>query len=95
MLTNCTDTLSREATVDAHNVSISAGTWAAALALSRAHNIPLALILFADAPNAKLPRFCSLLPTTGAEGVDAFTWTTWGPFTCKVCSTTRFERLAK
>eukprot|EP00961_Rhodomonas_salina_P227334 3073694-Rhodomonas_salina.1 len=80
-----TDGLSREFTVDVHNIRVSGMVWFLACQVAQNENWILSTDLFADQHNAKCKLFWAVCPCPGAFGVDAFTATSWGKIWCKHC----------
>jgi hypothetical protein len=79
------DELSRDATVDPHDVRVKQSIWEEALKMAKDNGIVLHVDWFADPHNRRLPRFWSRELSTGAEGVDALKAMSWGRTGCSVC----------
>lgn len=85
MVESGVDRLSREATVDQHDVRVRLNTWLSAMAMASANGMRLDVDWFADPNNQRLSRFWSREPSKGAEGVDALSTPTWGRSGCREC----------
>jgi hypothetical protein len=79
------DELSRELTVDRHDIRVTDQTWAMAKQLAAERNLTLEVDWFADPRNRRLPRFWSKEHSVGAEGVDALKAASWGRTFCPRC----------
>jgi hypothetical protein len=79
------DRLSREATVDRHDVRVTDNVWQRASDLAKDGGMELTVDWFADANNHRLSRFWAKEPAAGAEGVDALSARTWGREFCTQC----------
>jgi hypothetical protein len=79
------DELSRELTVDRHDVRVTDRAWADAVALAEGLGMRLTVDWFADPRNRRLPRFWSKEHSVGAEGVDALRAASWGRVFCPEC----------
>ncbi len=73
------DRLSREATVDKHDVRVTDAD------MATASGMRLSVDLFADPVNTRLQRFWSRDLAAGSEGVDALSSPTWGRQQCRTC----------
>lgn len=79
------DDLSREGTIDLHDVRVRDEVWKEALRLAKQEGMSLLVDWFADPHNARLPRFWSREPSPGAEGFDALKAISWGRTKCLDC----------
>jgi hypothetical protein len=79
------DELSRDSTIDVHDVRVKDEVWREALHLAAANGMSLHVDWFADPHNTKLPRFWSREPCPGAEGIDALKAISWGRRLCSLC----------
>eukprot|EP00961_Rhodomonas_salina_P202826 2736387-Rhodomonas_salina.2 len=85
MVKNGCDNLSRDSTVDQHDVRVSEEAWETAKVLAASKGMRLDVDWFADQHNRRLPRFWSREPSVGAEGVDGLRAPCWGRAKCGVC----------
>ena len=80
------DDLSRDLTLDAHDVRLTADAWIMVQQLAQNENMELHVDYFSDEHNHLCSRFWSRYSAPGAEGADALSAPSWGVNHCSVCN---------
>ena len=80
------DDLSRDLTLDAHDVRLTEETWSMATQLAQNAGMQLHVDYFADEHNHRCSRFWSRFAAQGAEGTDALSASSWGENHCIICN---------